>query len=77
MLIIGGIRVQPHATHFNFEQAITAALETGAKKVFLTHICHDLRHEQIETYCRDFLYRQGIEGISVAPAYDGLELYLE
>jgi phosphoribosyl 1,2-cyclic phosphate phosphodiesterase len=77
LLIIGGLRVRPHATHFNFEQALTAALETGAKKVFLTHICHDLRHEEIEMYCGNFLRRRGIEGIFAAPAYDGLELYVE
>jgi phosphoribosyl 1,2-cyclic phosphate phosphodiesterase len=77
LLIIGALRVRPHTTHFNFEQAVTAALEIGAKRALLTHICHDLKHEEIETYCRNFLRLRGIEEISIAPAYDGLELCLE
>ncbi|MDR2096800.1 MAG: MBL fold metallo-hydrolase [Treponema sp.] len=81
ILIIGGLRVMPHTTHFNFEQAIITALEIGAKKAFLTHICHDLKHKEIQKYCRNFLRHRGIEKISkeiaIDPAYDGLELSLE
>jgi phosphoribosyl 1,2-cyclic phosphate phosphodiesterase len=67
-LIIGGLRARPHETHFNFEQALGAALETGAQNVFLTHICHEHSHVEIEGYCNNFLSARGIKGIFAGPA---------
>jgi phosphoribosyl 1,2-cyclic phosphate phosphodiesterase len=73
VLIIGALRTRPHATHFNFEQALDAAARTGARQTFLTHICHDHYHRDIEEYCRN--YQENHELLSrMGPAYDGLEL---
>ena len=72
--IIGGLRVRPHETHFSFEQAINAAVRMGAKQVYLTHICHDHSHREIEDYCRDFERKLGLS--AVTPAWDGLKLEL-
>jgi phosphoribosyl 1,2-cyclic phosphate phosphodiesterase len=74
VLIIGGLRVRPHATHFTFEQALDAAAFIGAQRVFLTHICHDYRHREIEEYCRNYQENHRLSGLSMGPAYDGLEL---
>jgi phosphoribosyl 1,2-cyclic phosphate phosphodiesterase len=74
VLIIGGLRTRPHSTHFNFEQALDAAAKTGARRSFLTHICHDYHHWEIEEYCRNYREKHKLEGISMGPAYDGLEL---
>jgi phosphoribosyl 1,2-cyclic phosphate phosphodiesterase len=52
--IIGGLRQRPHPTHFSFEQAIATALEIGAERIYLTHICHDQSHSEIEAYCRQW-----------------------
>jgi phosphoribosyl 1,2-cyclic phosphate phosphodiesterase len=76
VLIIGALRKRPHPTHFNFEQALDAALKTGAPRVFLTHICHDYRHRDIEKYCLRYRKERGIRNITVKPAYDGLEIGL-
>jgi phosphoribosyl 1,2-cyclic phosphate phosphodiesterase len=76
ILIIGALRIRPHTTHFSFEQALNAALETGAKRVWLTHICHDCPHEEIIEYCRNFIEERGLKGISAEPSYDGLEIAL-
>jgi phosphoribosyl 1,2-cyclic phosphate phosphodiesterase len=76
ILIIGGLRIRPHETHFNFEQALNTALDLGAKQVFLTHICHDLTHRQIEEYCQHFIQKRNLQNISMKPAWDGLELHL-
>ncbi|GHV94659.1 MBL fold metallo-hydrolase [Spirochaetia bacterium] len=76
ILIIDGLRTKPHETHFNFEQALHTALGLGAKQVFLTHICHDYTHQKIEEYCRNFMQERELKGISMGPAFDGLELEL-
>jgi phosphoribosyl 1,2-cyclic phosphate phosphodiesterase len=72
VLIIGGLRKRPHNTHFTFAQALETACQVRAERVFLTHICHEHSHRDIEEYCRAF---PG-EGAPGGPAYDGLELEL-
>jgi phosphoribosyl 1,2-cyclic phosphate phosphodiesterase len=77
VIIIGALRTRPHETHFTFEQALHAALETRAKQVFLTHLCHDYTHRQIEEYCHRFMQEQKVKDISMVPAWDTMELGLE
>jgi phosphoribosyl 1,2-cyclic phosphate phosphodiesterase len=76
VLIIGALRTRPHETHFSFEQALNVAAETGAKRVNLTHLCHDHLHGEIIGYCRNFMEERGLRGISAEPSYDGLEITL-
>jgi phosphoribosyl 1,2-cyclic phosphate phosphodiesterase len=74
VLIIGGLRTRPHSTHFSFGEALDAAVKIGARRNFLTHICHDYRHREIEEYCRNYQEEHNTGGLSMGPAYDGLEL---
>ncbi|GHV87987.1 MBL fold metallo-hydrolase [Spirochaetia bacterium] len=76
VFIIGAIRDRPHETHFTFAQALATAIEVGARRVYLTHISHEHSHREIEAYCRGFLTDQELNGISVGPSWDGLELNL-
>jgi phosphoribosyl 1,2-cyclic phosphate phosphodiesterase len=76
VLIIGGLRTQPHPTHFNFEQALDAAAQTGAPRSFLTHICHDHSHRDIVKYCGNYREQHGLGSAVMEPAYDRLELDL-
>ena len=86
IIIIGGLRQRPHETHFCFEQALNTALDIGAKEVYLTHICHDHSHNEIEEFCRNFTHTPGqqekpgsvseIDKIEIHPAQDGLEIIL-
>ncbi|GHU70496.1 MBL fold metallo-hydrolase [Spirochaetia bacterium] len=76
VLIIGALRTRPHETHFSFEQALNAAGEVGAEKVWLTHICHDYLHGEIIDYCRNFMKEQSLKVISAEPSFDGLEITL-
>jgi phosphoribosyl 1,2-cyclic phosphate phosphodiesterase len=39
------LRYKPHPTHSTVEQSLRIADTLGAKRVFFTHICHDLDHE--------------------------------
>jgi len=81
VIIIGGLRERPHETHFSFEEALTAASDIGAKCIYLTHICHDHSHVEIEEFCRNFmenrrtLVREPGE-TEIHPAQDGLEITL-
>ena len=76
VIIIGGLRVHPHETHFNFEQALDAALGLGAKAIYLTHICHEHSHADIEEFCRNFRKNHRLEETEIHPAQDGLEINL-
>ena len=81
VVIIGGLRVKPHETHFTFEEAMDAAFGLGAGKIYLTHICHSHFHTEIEEICSDFMKNQRIstqllKETEIYPAHDGLELYL-
>jgi phosphoribosyl 1,2-cyclic phosphate phosphodiesterase len=64
VLIIDGLRDQPHPTHLNVQGAIDAARLVGAKQAYLTHQTHDKTHAERE---------RGLPpGIGVA--YDGMKL---
>jgi phosphoribosyl 1,2-cyclic phosphate phosphodiesterase len=76
VLIIGGLRRRPHETHFNFEQALNAALALGARRTYLTHICHDFNHLEITDYCRNFSQKRELLNITMEPAWDGLTITL-
>ena len=73
IVIIGGLREKPHETHFSFEQAVNAAVRMGAGQIYLTHICHNNSHREIEKYCRDYAQKYGLSAV-ILPAWDGQEL---
>ncbi|AEE16549.1 MBL fold metallo-hydrolase [Treponema brennaborense] len=79
-LIIDGLRRRPHDTHLSFDESIAYALRAGAKHIWLTHICHDMKHEEIDSYVRAYDLRhtdsenRTCRASTVAPAYDGLVL---
>jgi phosphoribosyl 1,2-cyclic phosphate phosphodiesterase len=74
-IVIGGLRVHPHPTHFTFEEALNAAVELGGERIYLTHICHEHTHREIEEICAAFARARGFSGF-LSPAWDGLELEL-
>jgi phosphoribosyl 1,2-cyclic phosphate phosphodiesterase len=73
LLVIDGLRKRPHQTHFSFDEAFEAAFRIGAGQTYLTHICHEHSHREIEALCREFTGKRGFPGI-ISPAWDGLEL---
>jgi phosphoribosyl 1,2-cyclic phosphate phosphodiesterase len=44
VLVLGALRHRPHPTHFTVAEAVAAARVIGARRTFLTHMCHDLPH---------------------------------
>ena len=63
-LILDALRVEPHPTHFNLEQALGAIERLKPKQAYLTHLSHGFDHEATEATLPP----------RVALAYDGLTL---
>lgn len=76
-LIIDGLRIEPHSTHFCFLQAMEAAEKIGiAKHIWFTHLTHKSSHNQIIKYIDENIknFPNLMKAESVLPAYDGLTL---
>lgn len=49
VLVVNALRVEPHHSHFNLQEAIAFAQMVGAEKTYFTHISHMLGfHEEVE-----------------------------
>lgn len=63
-LVLPSLRHKPHPSHATLEQAVEWAQRIGARQTWLTHIAHELGHEQTS--------RVLPRGVGLA--YDGLEV---
>jgi phosphoribosyl 1,2-cyclic phosphate phosphodiesterase len=63
-LVLPSLRHHPHPSHATVKQAVEWAERIGARQTWLTHIAHELGHEETNR-----MLPQG-----VALAYDGLEV---
>jgi phosphoribosyl 1,2-cyclic phosphate phosphodiesterase len=66
-VVLSALRYKPHPSHATVEQAVGWAQRIGAKHTWLTHIAHELGHEQTNAKLP--------EGIRLA--YDGLSFPIE
>lgn len=48
VMILDGLRHRAHPTHLTVAGALELLARIGAKRSYLTHICHDLDHEQTQ-----------------------------
>ncbi len=64
VLILDALRVEPHPTHFNLEQALEVIERLKPKQAFLTHLSHGFDHQRTGATLPP----------RVALAYDGLTL---
>ncbi|MBI2712490.1 MAG: MBL fold metallo-hydrolase [Bdellovibrio sp.] len=64
VLILDCVRITPHKTHFNLEQAIEMSSRLKAKKTYLTHLGHELDYTTWE--------KKLPKGVRFA--YDGLSI---
>ncbi|MCL4401996.1 MAG: MBL fold metallo-hydrolase [Acidobacteria bacterium] len=64
VLFLDALRYKPHPTHSTVDRSLATAEKLGARRVFFTHICHDLLHARAESRLPPH----------VRLAYDGLEI---
>jgi phosphoribosyl 1,2-cyclic phosphate phosphodiesterase len=64
VLVLNALRIRSHPTHFNLEQAISAAGKINAKMTYFTHITHEMKHDVVSRTLPGNMHL----------AYDGLEL---
>lgn len=65
VLVVNALRIDPHPSHLNLEEALELIAELQPKRAFLTHISHLLGfHEEVEKTLPD----------NVFIAYDNLQL---
>ena len=66
VLILDCLRRDPHTTHFGLDEALAVAADLAPKRTLLTHISHDLDHDEVSAELPP-----GVE-----MAYDGLSIAL-
>jgi riboflavin kinase/FMN adenylyltransferase len=66
-VVLSALRHKPHPNHATVEQAVEWARRIGAKHTWLTHIAHELGHEETNAKLPD----------SIRMAYDGLTFPIE
>ena len=76
-LVIDGLRIKEHSTHFNFLQALEAAGKISCGQVehiWFTHLTHNTSHTETAAYLEE--HRAGFPGLknaaTILPAHDGL-----
>ncbi len=67
VLIVSALRHEPHPSHATVHQALAWAARVGARRTWLTHIAHDLGHEETNRMLPPH----------VRMAYDGLTVPIE
>lgn len=48
VMIMDGLRHRPHPTHQTLEEAVALLRRIGARHSYLTHLCHELDHEEAQ-----------------------------
>ena len=65
VLVVDALRIEPHTTHFNLQEALEFVEELQPKKAYFTHISHKLGfHEEVSKQLPK----------NVFLAYDGLKI---
>lgn len=64
LLILSALRYLPSPLHFSVDQAVAFARQVGAKHTWLTHMAHELEHEETNRYLPPEV-RMGYDGLSI------------
>lgn len=70
LLIIDGLRIRPHRTHFNFEQAIAEIEALRPRRTLLIHMSHEIGHDEGNELIA------GLTSLPVELSYDGQVIQL-
>ena len=66
VLVLDGLRFEPHYKHFHIEKAIETSQKLNPKKTYLTHLTHAIGHDKVEANLPENIHL----------AYDGLKLQM-
>jgi phosphoribosyl 1,2-cyclic phosphate phosphodiesterase len=75
LLILNALRHEPHPTHLSLGEALELVAELEPRRTFLTHMSHDVLHEEVEAELALLGGRYHVK-TEVHLAYDGLALEL-
>jgi phosphoribosyl 1,2-cyclic phosphate phosphodiesterase len=67
VLVLDGLRPEPHPTHLSFDEAAALAAEVGARETWLVHLTHNVLHRDADAMLP--------AGVRVG--YDGLHIEAE
>lgn len=75
-LIIDGLRITPHSTHFSFLEAMETANKLNAEHIWITHITHATSHKDVINYLNQnkINFPNLKKAKTILPAYDGLKI---
>jgi phosphoribosyl 1,2-cyclic phosphate phosphodiesterase len=73
LLVINALRHEPHPTHLNLSQAVELIAELKPRRAYLTHMSHEVLHEEVEEALTTPGGRYHTRS-EVHLAYDGLSL---
>jgi phosphoribosyl 1,2-cyclic phosphate phosphodiesterase len=66
VVVLDGLRTEPHASHMSIAEAVVVAQEIGAPQTYLTHLTHGRDHSELAAKLPP----------GIAPAHDGLRVRL-
>jgi phosphoribosyl 1,2-cyclic phosphate phosphodiesterase len=49
VMVLDALRHRPHASHSHVKSSLAMLLRIGAKRSYLTHMCHDIDHAAVES----------------------------
>ena len=75
-LVIDGLRIKEHSTHFSFLQALEVSSRIGGEHIWFTHLTHNSSHTETAAYIEEHRgeFPALSDALSILPAYDGLVL---
>jgi phosphoribosyl 1,2-cyclic phosphate phosphodiesterase len=75
ILVIDGLQISPHETHFSFEEALIEIGKIQPKRAFLIHMAHSAKHVELQKIIASVKQTMpAIKDIPIEPSYDGLEI---
>lgn len=73
VLIVDGLKWEPHFSHFSFDEALRTCLNvlSSSGRGYITGICHRASHDELNEYLENDSQRKKL-GIQVQAAFDNL-----